>query len=173
MNQATDIVREHFQQDFVYLRDSRLAAHRVPEYALDRGERRLDIRPLVIRLQKLFAVQDEIRKQFVPRPRWRRSDRIALKRDERLSALTDRQFQIRVGTVRLVAEYSRDIELIHRFRNERRKERSILRVASVTCTAVTTFVFTPQTAWTLTQSCSRRTFSARTFLAARVRPVAC
>jgi hypothetical protein len=34
MNQATDIVSEHFQQDFVDLRSVRSAAHQIPEDAL-------------------------------------------------------------------------------------------------------------------------------------------
>jgi hypothetical protein len=66
MNQAADIMSEHLQQDFVDLRYPRLAAHRVTEYALDGRERSLDIRALVISLQKLFAVQDEMREQLVP-----------------------------------------------------------------------------------------------------------
>jgi hypothetical protein len=65
MNQATDIVSEHLQQNFVDLRYSRFAAHGVPEHSLDGRERGFDIRPLVICLQKLFAVQDEILEQFV------------------------------------------------------------------------------------------------------------
>src|ERR1039458_5959240 len=79
MNQATDIVSEHLQQDFVDLRYSRLAAHRISEHALDGRERRLDIRPLVICLQKLFAVQNEVGEQLVPRLRWRRADRVAVR----------------------------------------------------------------------------------------------
>ena len=57
MNQATDIASEHLQQDFIDLRYPCPAAHGVTEHALDGRERRLDIRPLVIRLQKFFAVQ--------------------------------------------------------------------------------------------------------------------
>lgn len=126
MNQATDIMREHFQQDFVDLRNSRLAANGIAEHALDRRERSLDIRPFVIRLQKLLAMQNELSEQPIPSLRWRRALRVALERNEGFRALADRQFQVCIGTVRLVAEYARDVELLHCFRDERSKERRVL-----------------------------------------------
>jgi hypothetical protein len=55
MNQTSNIVGEHLEQDFVDLRYCCLAAHGIAEYPLDCGERGFDIRALVLFAQKFLA----------------------------------------------------------------------------------------------------------------------
>jgi hypothetical protein len=129
MNQAADIMREHFQQDFIDLRNVRSAAHRVPERALDRGEGRFRIRALVVCLQEFLAVHDEVAEESVPSLGWRSGFRVALERNERLRALADRQFQVRVGAIRLVAHDAEHVELLRGLRDKRHEIRRVLRVS--------------------------------------------
>jgi hypothetical protein len=82
MNKASDIVREDLQQHFVDLGNSRLATHGIPEDALDGGESRFDVRPLVVSLQKRFPVQNEKAEQLIPGLGFRSTNSIALERDE-------------------------------------------------------------------------------------------
>ncbi len=100
----------------------------------------------MIRLQKVFAVQDEIRDQLVPRFRPRRANRMALEWDKRFRAFVDRQFQVRVRTIRLVSQNARDVELLVVFVMSGAKNGASWVFRSVTSIALMTLVFTPQTA---------------------------
>src|ERR1035437_108911 len=88
MYQADDIMREYFQQHLVLLRHFRLATDEIPELALHRGERRLDIAALVIVGEKFIALETVEVKQTIPRERLeiRFNRAIAAEWDKRLDA---------------------------------------------------------------------------------------
>ena len=146
-NQAANIVSEHLQQDFVDLCNACSAAHRVPEHALDSGEGRLRVRPLVVRLQEFFAMQDEETKELIPSLGRRRADRIALERDERFCTFTDGQFEIRVGAIYALSPNTRlTLNCSVVFVTSGAKNGASWVFRFVTSMAVMTLGFTPHTA---------------------------
>jgi len=146
VNQADDVMAQHFQQDFVRLRDFRLGAHASRELALDGREHRFRVAALVILLQELGAVHLEVVKQAIPEGRIRIAIVRGLERHEWRGVQHRDRLEVVTRCVGLVRDNLLHVEVLAVFCTSPAGIGLSFWFLSVISTAVTTFVLTPMQA---------------------------
>lgn len=126
-DETADVVAKDFAQDFVLHRDIRLAANRVAKLRFHHTESALDVRPLVVVLQELFAAQTEVverlRKQATDSARG-----MAPERDVGLGLMLRNGLEVHFAGIRLVGRQLANREVLGGRVEKRRQKRAIVRV---------------------------------------------
>lgn len=121
MNEHDEVMTENLTKRLVDHRGIRLAAKAITKFPLNHAESGFDIRPLVIVLQKLRALELEVVVHL--RPRSCSASRVAhRKRDEWRRSTTCNGVSIAPRRVALVSRDFRDLEVSGRGIDQRRKQ---------------------------------------------------
>ena len=118
MNNADEVMTEHFQQGFVALGNRRLTADGVAELPLDSGEGRFDVRPLVVLSDKFIPVELKKMEQAIPGRRFSKFG-VRLERHKWCGPKRFNQVEVELRPVRFVGADSLDVEVARRLGDER------------------------------------------------------
>ncbi len=111
MRNADDIVSNELEQQLVGLRRLGARANKVTELPLDRAERALDVRTLMVDLQEVATVEAEEMPQLVPRLVRRGANAVRLERDHGRNTESCRKRHVAVRGVGLVAKDAFGVEI--------------------------------------------------------------
>src|SRR5260370_15986265 len=114
MNEHHEIMTEQFRDNFIDHSNIGLAPQAVAELSLHHRERGLDVRPLVVMLQKLFTLELEVMKRFIPNTTPIVASGVRFESDKRLGSDALNSLKIHAGGISLIGGNFGDLKVLRR-----------------------------------------------------------
>src|SRR5260370_42338855 len=99
MDENDKVMTEYLTKNFIDHSNIGLAPQAVAELSLHHRERGLDVRPLVVMLQKLFTLELEVMKRFIPNTTPIVASGVRFESDKRLGSDALNSLKIHAGGI--------------------------------------------------------------------------